>query len=73
MCTTFREIKLQTAFRGPPVGQEGSVMESPEENALNEVDRISVAVDYLRDLLIAATEAELRAKERQRSSEGPPG
>jgi hypothetical protein len=45
-------------------------MESREENALNEVDRISVAVDYLRDLLIAATEAELRAKESQRSAEG---
>jgi hypothetical protein len=45
-------------------------MESREENALNEVDRISVAVDFLRDLLIAATAAELRAKESRRSSEG---
>ena len=47
-------------------------MERREENALNEVDRITVAVGYLRDLLVAATNAELRAKEMQRSAEGPP-
>jgi hypothetical protein len=46
-------------------------MESREENALNEVDRISVAVGYLRDLLIAATEAELRANGRSWSPESP--
>ena len=40
-------------------------MESREENALNEVDRISTAVDYLRDLLMAATEADLRAISKQ--------
>ena len=40
-------------------------MESREENALNEVDRISRAVDYLRDLLVAATEADLRAISKQ--------
>jgi hypothetical protein len=44
-------------------------MESREENALNDVDRISRAVDYLRDLLIAATEAELRANGRQLRAE----
>jgi hypothetical protein len=49
-------------------------MESPEDDALNAVGRISRAVDYLRDLLVAATEAELRANGRQlraeESSEG---
>jgi hypothetical protein len=45
-------------------------MESREENALNDVDRISRAVDYLRDLLVAATEAELRANRRQLRAEG---
>jgi hypothetical protein len=40
-------------------------MESREENALNEVDRISAAVGYLRDLLMAATEADLRAISKQ--------
>jgi hypothetical protein len=48
-----------------------AVMESREENALNEVDRITVAVGYLRDLLVAATEAELRARGMQRSAEEP--
>ena len=36
-------------------------MERPEEHALSEVDRIAVAVEHLRDLLVAATVAELRA------------
>jgi hypothetical protein len=45
-------------------------MESREEHALNEVDRIAVAVEYLRDLLIAAATAELRANGRQRPAEG---
>ncbi|HVW34717.1 MAG TPA: hypothetical protein VHL53_19445 [Acidimicrobiia bacterium] len=39
-------------------------MENREEDALNDVDRISVAVGHLRKLLIAATEAELRAQRR---------
>ena len=47
-------------------------MESREENALNEVDRITVAVDYLRDLLIAATEAELRAQGKEPPADSPP-
>jgi hypothetical protein len=47
-------------------------MESREENALHEVDRITVAVGYLRDLLVAATKAELRAKEMQRSGDNGP-
>ena len=47
-----------------------AIMESREENALNEVDRIAVAVAYLRDLLIAATEAGLRAQGRNLSMEG---
>ena len=44
-----------------------TVMESREENALNEVDRITVTVDSLRDLLIAATKADLRAISKQPS------
>jgi hypothetical protein len=47
-------------------------MESREENALNEVDRITVAVGYLRDLLVAATEAELRAQGMERSADESP-
>jgi hypothetical protein len=43
-------------------------MEHREEHALNEVDRIAAAVDYLRDLLFAATAAELRARSKQRSA-----
>lgn len=37
-------------------------MEHREEHALNEVDRIAVAVNYLRLLLVAATAAEIRAQ-----------
>jgi hypothetical protein len=49
-------------------------MESREDDALNEVDGISRAVDYLRDLLVAATEAELRANGRRlRAEEGSEG
>ena len=47
-------------------------MESPEENALNEVDRITEAVGYLRELLVAATGAELRAQDLERSGDEPP-
>lgn len=47
-------------------------MERREENALNDVDRIAVAVEYLRDLLLAATAAELRAAGKHRASEAPP-
>ena len=46
-------------------------MERREEHALNEVDRIAVAVEYLRDLLIAATAAELRAKGKGLAAEAP--
>jgi hypothetical protein len=45
-------------------------MESREEHALYEVDRITVAVNYLRDLLVAATKADLRAISKQPSVEG---
>ena len=48
-------------------------MERREEDALTEVDRIAVAVDHLRDLLVAATEAELRANHKQRPEEGSSG
>ena len=43
-------------------------MDRREENALNEVDRITLAVDHLRDLLLAATKAELRALSKQRAA-----
>jgi hypothetical protein len=45
-------------------------MDRREEKALNEVDRIAAAVDHLRDLLLAATKAELRAQRKQRAAEG---
>jgi hypothetical protein len=49
-------------------------MESREEHALYEVDRITVAVDSLRHLLKAATEADLRAISKQSRTDivGPP-
>lgn len=46
-------------------------MESREENALTEVDRIETAVDSLRNLLIAATRADLRALSKQAPPDGP--
>jgi hypothetical protein len=47
-------------------------MESREEHALHEVDRIRVAVSSLRDLLIAATRADLRAISKQPAAQGLP-
>ena len=48
-------------------------MDRREQDALNEVDRIALAVEHLRDLLLAATHAELRAQNRQqRVAEAPP-
>jgi hypothetical protein len=47
-------------------------MERREEHALNEVGRIAVAVDYLRDLLVAATRADLRAISKQPSGDRHP-
>jgi hypothetical protein len=46
-------------------------MDRREEKALNEVDRIALAVEHLRDLLHAATKAELRAMSKQRVPEAP--
>ena len=40
-------------------------MDRREERALNEVDRITDAVKNLRDLLRAATDAELRANRKR--------
>jgi hypothetical protein len=52
-------------------------MDRREEHALNEVDRIALAVEHLRDLLLAATKAELRAQSKaqsnRRAAEAPPG
>ena len=45
-------------------------MDRREEHALNEVDRIARAVERLRDLLVAATEADLRAMSKQPAVEG---
>jgi hypothetical protein len=47
-------------------------MDGREQNALNEVDRITLAVDHLRDLLLAATRADLRAMSKQPTVEAPP-
>jgi hypothetical protein len=47
-------------------------MDGREQNALNEVDRIALAVEHLRDLLLAATKADLRAMSKQRALEQPP-
>ena len=46
-------------------------MDRREEDALNEVDRIALAVDHLRDLLMAATQADLRAMSKQQATEWP--
>ena len=46
-------------------------MDRREEHALNEVDRIALAVEHLRDLLHAATQADLRAMSKQQALEGP--
>lgn len=46
-------------------------MDRREENALNEVDRIALAVQHLRDLLHSAAKAELRAMSKQRAPEVP--
>jgi hypothetical protein len=46
-------------------------MDGREQNALNEVDRITLAVDNLRDLLRAATRADLRAMRKQQAVEAP--
>ena len=47
-------------------------MDRREEDALNDVDRIALAVQHLRDLLLAATRAELQATRKQRGAEAPP-
>lgn len=46
-------------------------MDRREEHALNEVDRIALAVEHLRDLLLAATRAELEALRKQPATEPP--
>jgi hypothetical protein len=47
-------------------------MDRREEHALNEVDRITLAVERLRELLLAATKADLRAMKKQQTAEAPP-
>ena len=44
-------------------------MEGREEDAVKEVDRIAVAVEHLRHLLMAATEADLKAMRKQPATE----
>ena len=46
-------------------------MDHREEHALHEVDRIALAVDHLRDLLMAAAQADLRAMSKQQVVDGP--
>ncbi|MGH9010363.1 MAG: hypothetical protein ACRDYF_11030 [Acidimicrobiia bacterium] len=38
---------------------------------MNEVDRIALAVEHLRELLLAATKADLRAMRKQQATEAP--
>ena len=45
-------------------------MNRREEHALNEVDRIALAVEHLRNLLLAATRADLRAMSKQPATDG---
>jgi hypothetical protein len=48
-------------------------MDGREQHALKEVDRIALAVEHLRDLLLAATRADLQAIRSQQATEsGPP-
>jgi hypothetical protein len=47
-------------------------MDGREQNALSEVDRITLAVEHLRDLLLAATRADLRAVSKQPAVEVRP-
>jgi hypothetical protein len=61
--------KLQKVFQGTRGWQKSAVMDRREEHALYEVERIGVAVEHLRSLLLAATKAELRANSRQRAAE----
>jgi hypothetical protein len=65
--------RTQNVFNGSSLWLEGAGMDRREEHALNEVDRIALAVEHLRDLLLAATRAELRAQSKQRAAETPPG
>ena len=44
-------------------------MDGREQHALKEVDRITLAVEHLRGLLMAATRADLRAMKRQQAAE----
>jgi len=44
-------------------------MDGREQHALKEVDRIALAVEHLRDLLMAATRADLRAIRTQQATE----
>ncbi|HYH50442.1 MAG TPA: hypothetical protein VEG38_12930 [Acidimicrobiia bacterium] len=47
-------------------------MDRREEHALNELDRIALAVDHLRHLLLAAKKAELQAIRKQQVVDVPP-
>ena len=48
-------------------------MDRREDHAIAEVDRIAVAVEHLRKLLLAATKAELRANTKPRAADASPG
>jgi hypothetical protein len=67
----FVKLEHEKWFTCPRNRQKAAIMDRREEHALNEVDRIGVAVEHLRDLLLAATKAELRANSRQRAAEAP--
>jgi hypothetical protein len=46
-------------------------MDGREQNALKDVDRITLAVEHLRGLLMAATKADLRAVRKQPAVDVP--
>ena len=64
-------ILRRKVFSEGSIWQQFAVMDRREEHALNEVDRIALAVEHLRDLLHAATQADLRAMSKQQAMEGP--
>jgi hypothetical protein len=72
LCVTTREFFDTESVYGRVNLARPVVMDGREKNALNEVDRIARAVDRLRDLLLAATKADLRAVSKQQAAVAPP-
>jgi hypothetical protein len=49
--------------------QEATLMDGREQDAVKDVDRIALAVEHLRHLLMAATRADLQAMRKQPATE----